>query len=339
MLTKRQITAATTRAAEVLREFGAKARIEQEGYTRVDPFRIADSAGVLVMLRPLEKLLGAFLSDVQPGILVNSERPAGLIQMTCAHELGHYFLKHGTTSDEQLDYSNAASQKELEADWFAYGLVAPRWAIARIMKRKGWTVSHLSHPFVLYQLALRLGISYKATAWSLNRLELMPRQVVQEVLNVQPAAIKKSLLQKHLLINSQRDVWLLDDADRDLILEPRVDDKMIIRLKNHSGSGYVWTTGDASSEGFSIEPVTLTAKSEDEDTLFIAGGAQLQDYLVTHVPELQFSPTHLELAERQPWRRSAPSLDQFSTSAQFELIAPGLSQAAKEKMLQGSARS
>ena len=77
----------------------------------------------------------------------------------------------------------------------------------------------------------------------------------------------------------------------------------------------------------------------DDGILFIAGGVQFQDYLVTHIPELQLHPAHLELAERQPWRESAPSLDQFSTNAQFEQIAPGLSQAAKEKMLQGTARS
>lgn len=59
MLSASQIRAVTTRAAELVRDSGAKRRIDEDGYTRVDPFRIAQSAGVVVMLRPLEKLWGA----------------------------------------------------------------------------------------------------------------------------------------------------------------------------------------------------------------------------------------------------------------------------------------
>jgi Zn-dependent peptidase ImmA (M78 family) len=337
MLAKSQIRAVATRAAEIIGDSGAKRRIDEDGYTRIDPFRIAQSAGVIVMLRPLEKLFGAFIGENQPGILVNSERPAGLIQMTCAHELGHFFLGHGTTTDDQLDYSNTASKKELEADWFAYSLIAPRWAVAKIMKRKGWSMADLARPFVLYQLALRLGISYKAAAWSLNRLGLLERSIVDEALRVQPATIKRSLLARPLE-NPQRDVWLLDEADRDLILEPRVDDQMLVRLKNHTGAGYVWTTDEVASEGFAIEPMMMPAPSPNDQDALIAGGVHYQDYLVspksTHSP----GPTRLQLSERKAWKRSEPALDSFSTQACYEDLANGLSPVAKEVLLQGTDR-
>lgn len=338
MLSASQIKAVVTRAGEVVRDSGAKRRIDEDGYTRVDPFRIAQDSGVVVMLRPLEKLWGAFISEGLPGILVNSERPAGVIQMTCAHELGHFVLNHGTTTDEQLDYSNSAARKELEADWFAYSLMAPRWAVAKIMKRKGWAVADLAHPFNLYQLSLRLGISYAATAWSLQRLKLCDRTFVEEVLRVQPAVIKRALLTGRLG-NPQRDVWLLDDADRDLILEPRVDDQMLVRLKDHSGAGYVWDTNEAASEGFTIEPVLLPPGNAGDADALIAGGEHYLDYLVSPASILTTSPTELQLDERKPWDRSSDPRDTFGTQAQFEDLATGLSSVAKRALLQGTGQS
>ncbi|MFB9886170.1 ImmA/IrrE family metallo-endopeptidase [Balneatrix alpica] len=331
MLTKSQIRTVATRAAEVISDSGAKRRV-QEGYTRVDPFRIAQSAGVIVMLRPLEKLFGAFVRQKQPGILVNSERPAGLIQMTCAHELGHFFLGHETTTDDQLDYGYRANQTELEADWFAYSLVAPRWAIANIMRKKRWSIADLSHPFVLYQLSLRLGISYQATAWSLNRLELIEKPIVEKLLRTQPAKIKSSLLGRPLE-NSQRDVWLLDESDQDFILEPRVDDQMLVRLKSHTGTGYVWTVDETASEGFSVEPLMLSASELSADDALIAGGIHYQDYLVSK-PSLGHS--HLRLSERKAWNPLEPALDSYSTETCYENLTNGLSPVAKEALLQGT---
>lgn len=338
MLSRSQIRAVANRAAEVARESGAKRRIDEDGYTRIDPFRVAQNAGVVVMLRPLEKLLGAFISEGHPGILVNSERPAGLIQMTCAHELGHYYLGHGTTADGQLDYGNSAVKKELEADWFAYSLVAPRWAVAKIMRRKGWSVADLAHPFVLYQFSLRLGISYTAAAWSLNRLGLMNRSVVDDVLRTQPAAIKRSLLHKPL-DNAQRDVWLLDDADRDLVLEPRVDDSLLIRLKSHANAGYVWTASDVVSEGFVVEPLLNSTPAAQKNELFIAGGSLHQDYLISPKLSVPSYLHQLQLHERMAWNLAEQAIDTFQTAARYEDLSSGLSHVAKEELIQGIQRS
>lgn len=337
MLSKRQIIEVSAFATRALRDSGAKQRIEQEGYTRVNPFLVADSANVIVMLRPLNKLLGAFVREGQPGILLNSERPAGLVQMTCAHELGHFFLNHDTTADDQLDYSPSAARNELEADWFAYSLVAPRWVIARIMKRKNWSAADLAHPFVLYQLSLRLGISYKAAAWSLVRLGLLDRDRGENALQVAPAEIKRSLL-KRPLENAQRDVWVMDDADRELILEPRVDDQVLVRLKNHSAAGYVWSTGEAAAEGFTIEPLLTPSERQPDTDPMVAGAVSTIDYLVTHNPNPASEPTLLDLAERQPWNQTSPPIDSYSIHAAYEQLQPGLSFIAKESLLRSAGR-
>jgi Zn-dependent peptidase ImmA (M78 family) len=89
-------------ASDVFETTRAMERIEQDGYTRIDPFKIAASEGISVLLRPMDKLLGAFIREDAPGILVNALRSAGMIHMTCAHELGHYFMGHDSAMDDTI---------------------------------------------------------------------------------------------------------------------------------------------------------------------------------------------------------------------------------------------
>jgi Zn-dependent peptidase ImmA (M78 family) len=100
---------AARRATEVLDEFEAKKRIEA-GYTRIDAEQIASASDVVVMYRKLELLLGGFLrEDGIPGIIVNWDRPRGLVHMTCAHELGHFALGHESSSDTTVDIPKNAA--------------------------------------------------------------------------------------------------------------------------------------------------------------------------------------------------------------------------------------
>ena len=132
-------------AGEILENSGTRSRVEN-GYTRVDPIAIAESEGIDVMARPLDKLLGAFLREERVGILLNNQRPSGMFHMTCAHELGHFYLGHLTSTDEHLDYRSDASEAELEADQFAYALMAPLWLIARVLKAQGWGWNSMRDP-------------------------------------------------------------------------------------------------------------------------------------------------------------------------------------------------
>ncbi|QNP50005.1 ImmA/IrrE family metallo-endopeptidase [Diaphorobacter aerolatus] len=156
-------------AAEVLASPHTRARLA-DGYTRIDPIAIAEDEGIDVMVRPLDKLLGAFLREDSVGILLNYLRPAGMFHMTCAHELGHFFLGHGTNTDEQLDYGSDANEVELEADQFAYSLMAPLALVVKVLKAQRWNWESVRDPATIYQLSLRLGLSYTAMVWSLVRL-------------------------------------------------------------------------------------------------------------------------------------------------------------------------
>lgn len=335
MLQKQIAVAAGRMAAEIFRNSGAQQRIEQDGYTRVDPFRIAASEGIPVLLRPLKKLLGAFLREEAPGILVNVERSAGLIHMTCAHELGHFFFGHQNTADMNLDYGPNATQQELEADWFAYQLLVPRLLLAQLLKRKQWSLASLRSPVTLYQLSLRLGISYTAAAWSLYRNSLIDYSSASSLIQIAPADIKRSLIGDQLA-DAKKDIWVLDDNDKFSILEPRLDDQLIVRLKSHASAGYLWSSSDVKGEGFSIEPIVIASTKLTTDPAHLEiGGQSMLDYLVVHKPPVSDeTPSLLSLSERKPWSAHDSACATYNTRTLFEVLGTGLTQAAKQKLLQ-----
>ncbi len=209
------LLAAARKAAEVLDDFEAKKRIEA-GYTRVDAERIASAFDVVVMYRKLEFLLGGYLrEDGIPGIIVNWDRPRGLVHMTCAHELGHFALGHDSTSDTTVDVPMDAALVERTANQFAYALLAPAWLVARTMRCQRWGRDSLRSPAVVYQMSLRLGMSYKAMVWSLNRLGYLSVAEALKIVNVQPVALKREILGGAAPQSARSDVWMLTDADRD----------------------------------------------------------------------------------------------------------------------------
>lgn len=329
---------AVSRATEIYHDSGAKARVEQDGYTRVDPFLIAGREGIPVLLRPLEKLLGAFIREGVSGILVNSERSAGLIHLTCAHELGHYFMGHDTTGDETMDFGREAAYIEQEADWFAYHLLASRGLLANIMRRKHWNIQSLKSPPALYQLSLRLGISYAATVWSLVRQKLLSSSQVKNLLKVQPIEIKRALLGEHKF-DSRKDVWLLDESDRASVLEPRADDLVLVRLKSNAASGYLWSLDELASEGFQIRPIPRSPEQIPDPEKLVFGGVATAEFLLTldeAVKSRSCDPLMLTMEEQRPWLKGADANARFETRTKFEQIGPGLTRAAKQQLLRES---
>ncbi|POR68676.1 ImmA/IrrE family metallo-endopeptidase [Pseudomonas syringae] len=325
---------AAQRAVEVIDESGAMARIEQHGYTRIDPFQIAADSGVMVMLRPMQKLLGAFLGDESPGILVNVDRPAGLVHMTCAHELGHFFMGHGSSADEKIYYGSHAALVEQEADQFGYNLLVPRKLIVKIMQRKQWTKQALFRPDVLYQLALRMGVSYEAAAWSLSRHNVMSPDQVQKMLRTKPAMIKKALLGERL-VDARKEVWLLDNDDRTSVLEPRPDDQLVVRLPSRAASGYLWeadSVEELKAQGFQLEPLTVPSTPSVEESL-VFGAPRMMDYILTGGRTSLTSPVSVQLSERAPWDSSSPAIGTFRSSAKFEPLSLGLTPHSRKQLL------
>ncbi|CAJ3147701.1 Domain of uncharacterised function (DUF955) [Burkholderia pseudomallei] len=349
MTTRNDLLDAARRATEVIADFHLKDRIN-DGYTRIDPALLASMAEVTVMYKSLDKLLGGFLREGDsPGILVNVARPRGLIHMTCAHELGHYFLGHESSADETVDFGTHADIKERQANHFAYSLLAPQWLVASIMRLKGWTRTDLEVPSVVYQLSLRLGTSYTATVWSLVRCKLLQHSAADSLLSQPPKGLKQSLLDGRTLSDANADVWQLDISDRDRILEPGYGDLFVLDLPNHAGSGHLWSVDELSSEGFTLRPFVRDARihSRQQNSEHPVGGGKSTIRYLLETPE-SFERSESEsdersrpaqrrqlisMQEKSPWSTSPSRIDRFSVSAEFEQMRGGLSTAEKDLRL------
>jgi Zn-dependent peptidase ImmA (M78 family) len=341
MASRDELLRATKMASDVYQKSGAADRIHHGGYTRVDPFLVAASSDVQVMLQPMESLLGAFIRDDVSGILVNADRPPGLVHMTCAHELGHYFMGHQSNTDQTLDYGKLAGLVEKEADWFAYQLLMPRSLIVQTMRRKNWNIQTLRDPGIIYQLSLRLGTSYQATVWSLyrNNLLKLSQLEVSNLAKIQPSEIKQRLTADNTKVG-YADVWSLDKSDQNLVIEARPSDHFVLNLPSHSGAGYLWSLPEALQAGFTLRPVTVssqTARKQSEGNPTI-GQESLQRYRLDPVDaeHIPMTPERLnfEFQENRPWAPLDTQIDRFRTSAEFEELRYGLSRFARERLLE-----
>lgn len=344
------LMAAARRATEVLDEYEAKKRIDA-GYTRIDAEHIASASDVVVMYRKLKLLLGGFLrEDGAPGIIVNWDRPRGLVHMTCAHEFGHFALGHESTSDTTVDIAKDAALVERAANQFAYALLAPSWLVARTMRRHGWGRSKLRNPTVVYQMSLRLGMSYTAMVWSLHRLGHLSLSDALDIVEVQPIRLKRDILGGDTPNNSRGDVWMLTESDRDSILEPGLGDQMVFDLPNHAGSGHLWSVDDAQSEGFVLKPFMRDARNIPapcSDEIIVGGDGATLRYELTTTVEFSSAGDENEatvqtlgqrqktifLREHSPWQPARSEIDHLNLFAEFERLKDGLPQPERDRRL------
>lgn len=173
------VRAGAMAAGRLHRTLGTRALIESSAGA-VDVFGAIASLDLPLLLRPLRGLLGAFLNEPIPGILVTTERPMSIQRFTAAHELGHFSLDHQPSLDDESILRRMPSSpeptghfQETEADSFAIAFMLPKWLILAHCSRQGWQVADLRRPEIVYQLSLRMGASYEATCRTLVRYELI----------------------------------------------------------------------------------------------------------------------------------------------------------------------
>jgi Zn-dependent peptidase ImmA (M78 family) len=150
---------ATLAAARLHRDLGSEAGVTRAGGS-VDIFGVVARLRVPMLLRPLNGLLGAFLSDPMPGILITTERPLSVQRFTGAHELGHFHLKHRLSLDDEtiLRRSPFVSRpdydvQEVGADAFAVAFMMPRWLIHAHCNRQHWSMADLHRSGVAMHMA------------------------------------------------------------------------------------------------------------------------------------------------------------------------------------------
>ncbi|EUA49319.1 hypothetical protein I543_1167 [Mycobacteroides abscessus 21] len=188
----------------------------------MNPIDIASAiatAGVELMYRPLPALFGAYLGDMPvKGILVNNRMTRAVRRHTAAHELGHHRLGHGTvydagaTDDSTAPITVASGSPSMErtAEAFATWFLMPLRAVRTALRACGFSPP-LSAAQV-YQLSLRLGTTYTATARHLVSLRLAEQQQSREWAAIPPGRLKRQLAGEALGSTRDVDVWDLSET-------------------------------------------------------------------------------------------------------------------------------
>lgn len=169
----------------------------------VNPFDLAQSLGVEVWFLDAPSLEGMFSRSPDPRIVLPSwnHRPLGRLCFSCAHELGHAQLNHGTKIDEYIQSTRSASDpQEIAADIFASSLLMPRPTVVRAFDRRRISPSQaggLQLLAIAFDLAVGLETLVKHLHWGLELidgatmtryLKLSPKQIRQRAFGVSAPA-------------------------------------------------------------------------------------------------------------------------------------------------------
>jgi Zn-dependent peptidase ImmA (M78 family) len=320
-------------AARLHQQLANEDRMKDRGGS-IDVFDAILRVDLPLLLRPLKGLLGAFLRDPIPGALVTTERPLSIQRFTAAHELGHFLLGHQPSLDDESILRRSTSNstngdlQEVEADAFAVGFLLPRWLIAWHCKRQGWLAEHLQKPSIAYQLALRLGASYEATSWTLQRYKLISPTAAHNLREAKPRDLKAQLLREYRPENYYGDVWLLTERDANTQIDGSRNDHFVLRLNEHSGGGYLWNIEQLRQSGFAV--IRDGQESTDNDGV---GGP-----VIRHVTAMleDANRGRVSLNERRPWQPNTP-LTQLTL--EYDFTGPeeqGLSRAERRRILEAA---
>lgn len=191
---------------------------------------------------------GMYAKETQT-VLVPSERPAGRRAFTCAHELGHWYFKHGTRVEElgESDGAEASDPDEALVNQFAGHLLMAKPAIQLAFKKRQLAPS-TSTQQELYAIACQFGVGYNTIITHLcYALELIPRRRAEELLRSSAKATKESLLYQtfanHLvLVDESWDSQMpidLEVGDRVLTLFPSRAEGDRLAAEPHTGGGTI----------------------------------------------------------------------------------------------------
>ena len=249
MTRRAEILRAVSRAATVFSESPSSAR------TSFDVIGAVADRNIPLLFRPLDRLWGAFITvnDQACGIIVTTKLGLPMQRFTVAHELGHLLLGHRTSLDETVGFAgrNAPPSRpahEAAADAFASELLAPKRLLLASAQRHGWTRDKLHLPSNIYQLSLRLGISYQAACWALVTSGVLTCPEARQLQKTPVKTLKHELAPAESITNSWADVWALTAADSETFIEAGPDDLFAVHIQDHASAGYVWRLVDADAE-------------------------------------------------------------------------------------------
>lgn len=299
------IRRAVLEATRLQHDLGIQAKVIH-GAGRVDVYDAIDRLCVPLMFTKLDGLLGAYYREPSPGILVTTQRPLSQQRFTAAHELGHHYLGHTPSLDDESILRRAPFQagprddlQEIEAEAFAATFLLPRWLLSWHCDRQNWTDADLLNPALVYQLALRVGTSYEATVWTLYRYEVFDQPTARSMAGIQLKTVKQQLLRGYAPENFRDvDVWLVTEHDAEFRLYGGPKDLIVVRLPEHSGAGYLWQVEFIDGEALAVV-ADGRERADGEDI----GSSTMR--LITAAARDRRAG-ELRLTERRPWQPAQP---------------------------------
>lgn len=246
MTTRRdEILNATSRAAELLEQFPTDNR------TSFDVVGAVTELEIPLMYRPLKGLWGATITvdDDEKGVLVTTKLGRAVQRFTLAHELGHVLLGHKESFDETVGFTGrfgpkAKPTEEIAADTFASELLAPKRLAVASAKRHGWDRKALTDPTNVYQLSLRLGISFQAACWALVSHGVFDQSHAEQLQKLPVKDTKLKIASPTMINDSWADVWRITEGDNGTFLEGGINDVFAVHLQDFASAGYIWELVD-----------------------------------------------------------------------------------------------
>jgi Zn-dependent peptidase ImmA (M78 family)/predicted secreted protein len=290
---REEVLKATARAADVYGKFPPRDR------TSFDILGVVAELGIPLMFRRLDRLWGAALivdRDLR-GILVTTKLDRHVQRFTLAHELGHLLMGHETSLDESIGFAGRHGDpqrpvQEVAADNFASEVLAPKALVMQSAIRHKWTRDALADPGNVYQLSLRLGLSFPATCWALVSHGALT-QSQAETMQTRPVKdIKRALAPGGVMTNSWANVWRLTPPDTNTTLEADPDDIFAVHVTDDAGGGYLWELVDA------IGDVEILSESEPTMIEGECGGPSAR---VIHLRIITPGTHRLIFQHARPW--------------------------------------
>ncbi len=274
---------------------------------RVDPFAALTTAGVVVFRRPLGRLAGAYIvansaDGSPPGVLIHSGHPLSRQRYTAAHELCHHRRDRSNIFDEDTEWlsrgEDRQSDRERIAEAFAAWFLMPRRLVTSVISRLGIAVDRLDASQA-YAVSLELGTSYEATLRHMVDLKLLRTPQRDQLLRVEPKAIKEQLGALNVVADTRRNIWLVTAIHDKRLLHPLEGDAVVIVLQETPSSGYLWQP--------TMIPAGLTLVHDEfagvhESTLGGRGQHRFHFRVEGIIADLVTRDLRLEM--RRPWQRS-----------------------------------
>jgi len=193
---------------------------------------VAMAVGVDVLLQDLPSIDGVYANQRPPVIILSSLRPPGRRAFTCAHELGHHVLGHGTRIEEHVPEGSVPSRRvsteERQATGFAGFLLMPLTAVENAFHLRGWSPAD-SAPAQLYAVANWFGVSYTGFIDHLSlALRKMPRDRAGQLKRVAPKELRAALLPRAVTTGH---LVLVDTHWHDRAIDIEVGDAVVLPAK------------------------------------------------------------------------------------------------------------